>query len=111
MALVPPRISPVWLGDAFLWCTLTAAMSEPLISVVMPLRNAATTLAETLDSIQSQTLHNIEVIMVDDFSEDDTRLIAEALCNSDQRFRCIKATNRGLVPALNQGIQEARSPS
>ena len=59
-------------------------MSEPLISVVMPLRNAATTLAETLDSIQSQTLHNIEVIMIDDFSEDDTRLIAEAICNSDQ---------------------------
>ena len=85
-------------------------MSEPLISIVMPLRNAATTLAETLDSIQSQTLQNIEVIMIDDFSEDDTRLIAEALCNSDRRFRCIKATNRGLVPALNQGIREAQSP-
>ena len=85
-------------------------MSEPLISVVMPLRNAATTLVETLDSIQSQTLHNIEVIMIDDFSEDDTRLIAEAICNRDQRFRCIQATQRGLVPALNQGIQEAKGP-
>ena len=64
-------------------------MSKPLISVVMPVRNAATTLAETLESVQSQTLENLEVIMVDDFSEDDTRLIADAMCNSDRRFRYI----------------------
>ena len=39
---------------------LTAAMSEPLISIVMPLRNAATTLAETLDSIQAKLCRTLK---------------------------------------------------
>ena len=72
-------------------------MSDPLISVVMPLRNAATTLAETLDSIQSQTLRNIEVIMVDDFSEDDTRLIAEAMVQQRSAISLYSGSHRGLV--------------
>ena len=71
-------------------------MNEPLISVVMPLRNAAATLAETLVSIQSQTLHNLEVIMVDDFSEDDTRLIAENGATATSDFVVSRLSTAGL---------------
>ena len=52
-------------------------MELPLVSVVIPTKNSATTLERTLQSIRGQTYPAIEIIVVDNFSTDETREIAE----------------------------------
>ena len=51
-------------------------MSEPQISVILPVFNGARTFAETLESVQAQTFQNFEVIIIDDGSTDATAEIA-----------------------------------
>jgi glycosyltransferase involved in cell wall biosynthesis len=80
----------------------------PPISVVMPVRDGARWLREAINSVQVQTLEDFELIIVDDGSEDDTPLIIEASARGDSRVRAIRQGRRGLVPALNRGLAEAR---
>jgi len=82
----------------------------PAVTVLLPVRNAAATLDSCLDSIQSQTLSNFELLALDDASSDDTvaRLSARA-CN-DPRIRLVRPRRRGLVACLNAGLAEARAP-
>ena len=82
----------------------------PEISIVMPVRNAAHTLQECLDSIQSQSLRSWEMIAVDDGSTDDSRARLRALAAGDPRVRVEDALGKGLVDALNQGLRSARAP-
>ena len=88
-------------------------MPAPLVSVVMPARNAAAFLREAIDSILTQTWRELELIVVDDGSTDDTRAIAEELGAADGRLRVISPggsqnAKSGLVAALNRGFSEAR---
>jgi glycosyltransferase involved in cell wall biosynthesis len=61
--------------------------NPPLVSVVIPTKDSATTLVRTLDSIDSQTYPNIEVIVVDNYSKDGTLKLAEGR----RRVRCFRA--------------------
>jgi glycosyltransferase involved in cell wall biosynthesis len=84
----------------------TAAFStEPLVSVVMPLYNSASTVAASLDSVLAQTYPNIEILVVDDGSTDD----GVGLCRQydDVRLRIVQQKNRGLAGARNTGIRHA----
>lgn len=78
-----------------------------LVSVVVPAFNVSATLAETLQSILAQTYSNIEVIVVDDGSSDETVAIAESFW-ADGRVRIIRQPNRGLAGARNTGIAAAQ---
>jgi glycosyltransferase involved in cell wall biosynthesis len=73
-----------------------------LVSVVIPAYNAAAYLGETLRSVQAQTYRNIEILVVDDGSTDDTAAIAA-------RFgvRCLTQPNQGQAAARNAGIRAA----
>ncbi len=73
------------------------------VSVVMPFRNAATTLPECIASIQAQTFRDFEVVAIDDRSSDESA----DLCRR-AGFRVVEAA--GLVAALNAGIAAARAP-
>ena len=80
--------------------------SEPTASIVVPAYNCASTIAETINSILSQTYEDLELIIVDDGSTDETlRAIAKF---EDLRIRIVRQTNRGLAGAHNTGIAEAR---
>jgi len=81
----------------------------PLISVLLPVRNASGTLDETLGSIRAQTLDRFEVIAVDDGSDDGSSVQLTTAAAEDQRFRVLQSQRRGLVPALNMGLAAARS--
>jgi glycosyltransferase involved in cell wall biosynthesis len=78
--------------------------SEPRISVLLPVRNGASTLASCLRSIDRQRERDFECIVVDDGSRDATRPIAESVAARDPRFRVISTPARGLVAALNEGL-------
>jgi glycosyltransferase involved in cell wall biosynthesis len=79
----------------------------PLVSVIVPAWNAQATLAETLQSVVSQTYPNMEIIIVDDGSNDGTAANATDFCASEPRARFIAKDNGGVASARNRGIEEA----
>ena len=80
---------------------------EKLISVIVPVYNVEEYLDECLESIKRQTYKNIEVILVNDGSTDNSQEICERYCQQDPRFHLINQENRGLSGARNRGIQES----
>ena len=77
-----------------------------MISIIVPFYNVEEYLEQCLDSIQSQTYKNIEVILVNDGSTDGSKEICEKYCKRDTRFRLMNQTNQGQSVARNRGMQE-----
>jgi hypothetical protein len=82
--------------------------AENTVSVVIPAYNAASTLAETLDSVRGQTWRALEIIVVDDGSTDATAEIAGAHAAEDPRLRILSLENGGVARARNAGIAASR---
>lgn len=81
---------------------------EPKISIIVPVYNKEVYLAECLDSILSQTLRDIEVVVVDDGSTDSSKSVVERYARDDDRVRLVSQENMGVSAARNRGIEEAR---
>ncbi len=81
-----------------------SSVEQPLVSVIIPAYNRAHTVVETIDSVRRQTYPNIEIIVVDDGSVDDTQ---EVLGRYGSRIRNIHQENAGQMAARNRGIREA----
>ncbi|MCG8321992.1 MAG: glycosyltransferase [Cytophagales bacterium] len=81
---------------------------KPLISVIMPVRNAAGTVKRALNSIIDQTFPHFELIVVNDGSVDNTT----SLLNSyhDPRLTVIHQEHKGIAKSLNKAIRLAKSP-
>jgi glycosyltransferase involved in cell wall biosynthesis len=79
-----------------------------VISVLLPARNAGSTLASALRSVERQTLRDWECVVVDDGSSDGTAAIARAFAARDPRFRLVRGPAEGLVPALTAGLAACR---
>jgi glycosyltransferase involved in cell wall biosynthesis len=79
------------------------------VSVVMPVRDGARWLRESIGSILDQTLTNFELLIIDDGSIDDSPSIIEAVARSEPRIRAMRQERQGLVAALNWGLSEARA--
>jgi glycosyltransferase involved in cell wall biosynthesis len=79
----------------------------PKISVVLPIRDAEAYLPDCLRSLQRQTLGDFEVIAVDDGSTDTTPSILESFAALDSRVQNHRTGPRGLIPALNLGLERA----
>ena len=62
-------------------------MTEKLVSIITPTYNCATFIARTIDSVQTQTYTNWEMIIVDDQSKDNTRDIVEEYVKDDSRIK------------------------
>lgn len=77
------------------------------VSVVMPARNAAGTIADALRSVLNQDWTDLEVIVVDDGSTDGTADVVRSF--ADSRARLLQRSAEGLVPALNAGVSVARA--
>lgn len=82
--------------------------TSPLVSVIVPVYNAESDLRDTLDSIQNQTLHNIEIICVDDGSTDLSPAILSDYALRDNRFRILTQKNQYAGVARNNGMNIAR---
>ena len=75
-----------------------------MISVIVPVYNVEKYLEECLDSIQNQTYSDIEVILVNDGSLDNSKDICEKYCKEDNRFKLINQANQGQSVARNHGV-------
>jgi glycosyltransferase involved in cell wall biosynthesis len=81
---------------------------SPQVSVLVPVRNGSSYLAEALESLSSQTLTDFEAIVVDDGSSDASADLAEEHARADGRFRVVRQEPLGIVPALERGRALAR---
>ncbi len=81
---------------------------DPLVSVIVPAYNADTFIERTLRSIITQTYVNIEVLVVDDGSQDKTAEIVESFAAKDNRVILLKQKNAGVAAARNLAINKSR---
>lgn len=81
---------------------------SPLVTIIIPAYNASSFLNRSVSSALAQTYGNIEIVIVDDGSTDDTGAIADGLAALDQRVRVIHQENRGLAEARRSGIKASK---
>ncbi len=82
-------------------------MSLGLVSVVVPTYNRAYCLERAVSSVLAQTYQNVEVVLVDDGSTDDTRTLVDRLWSGSQKVRYLYQANRGVSAARNLGLRAA----
>lgn len=80
---------------------------DPEISIVVPVYNMETMLKRCVRSLQNQTLKEIEIILVDDGSNDSSPKICDQLAKQDLRIRVIHQENQGLLAARKTGVEHA----
>jgi len=82
---------------------------QPLISVILPVHNCASTIEECVRSLISQSYRNIEVIAIDDFSSDNSYQILKKLKKQSKRLRIYKNIKRyGVAVTLNRLVKKAK---
>lgn len=79
-------------------------MPSDLVSVIIPVYNVAPYLKHCLDSVFKQTYTNLEIIVIDDGSTDDSGAICDAYAAMDKRVRVVHQKNAGQGPARNTGL-------
>ena len=83
-------------------------MSNPKISVIVPVYNVEDYLEDALDSIVNQTFNDIEVLMIDDGSTDNSRYIIEKYALDYDNFYAFHKENEGLPITRNYGLKFAK---
>ncbi len=82
--------------------------AEPLVSVIVPIYNTQEFLPRCLDSILNQSYINMEIILVNDGSTDDSLTICERYAANDDRIRIISQVNQGALVARKKGVKACR---
>ncbi len=85
------------------------ASAAPVVSVVIPAHNRAGRVAQAIESVSRQTFRDLEILVVDDGSTDETVEVARAIAATEPRLRVLTLpSNRGAQAARNAGIRAAR---
>lgn len=79
-----------------------------MVSIIVPIYNTEDTIKRCVDSILAQSYSDIEVILVDDGSTDDSLSICQQYAQGDSRIVVLHKENGGVSSARNLGLQEAR---
>ena len=79
------------------------------LTIVIPVYNAEKTLSSCLESVMNQTYANLEIIVVNDGSTDNSRTIIEDYAIEDSRIVVFEKENAGLVQARKSGIRKIYS--
>lgn len=83
-------------------------LQQGLVSIIMPMYNAANYVTEAILSVQAQDYDNWELIVINDGSTDDGPEIVKRLAQTDPRIKLINKTNGGIASARNAGIKAAK---
>ena len=86
---------------------ISCRMDSPLVSVIITTYNRAGLIVRSMKSVLAQTYRNLELIVVDDGSRDNTAELMKGLANMDKRVRYVYQENRGACAARNNGIDHA----
>ncbi|KQR47830.1 hypothetical protein ASF87_02400 [Microbacterium sp. Leaf161] len=85
-------------------------MTVPLVSIVIPVFNDVTTIASAIESALAQTLHDVEIVCIDDASTDGTDVVIERFASLDDRVRLIRLeSNVSAFQARRTGVFAARA--
>lgn len=82
-------------------------MSDPMISVIVPVYQTAQFLDECLNSIARSTLSDLEVLMIDDGSDDGSAAICDRKASEDSRFKCFHRKHAGISSSRDFGLEQA----
>lgn len=82
-------------------------MDRPLVSVIIPAYNVEKTIEQCVQSVFSQTIENLEIIVVDDGSTDNTGAVLDRMAEADGRLKVIHQPNAGASTARNRGLEES----
>ena len=79
-------------------------MADKPVSIIVPIYNAKDNLGRCLDSITEQTLRDIEIILIDDGSDDGSQSVCDSYANKDTRIKVVHTEHKGTANACNTGI-------
>lgn len=82
--------------------------NSPLISIIVPVYNIIPYLPRCVESLQKQTYRNLEILLIDDGSTDDTPALCDRLAEGDIRIRVFHKENGGPSSARNFGLEQAK---
>lgn len=82
-------------------------MPQPLVSILMPVKNTEKFLEECLRSITEQSLKNWELIAIDDHSSDDSLKILKKFSAKDSRIKVFRNNRQGIIPALRLAYKKS----
>lgn len=82
--------------------------NSPLVSIVIPVYNGAKYIEETIRSVLAQTISNIEVLVINDASKDESAAIIEKIQIEDSRVKLINKQNSGVAATRNKGLEIAK---
>jgi len=80
-------------------------MKSPLVSVIIPAYNAEKYIERTLSSVLSQDYENLEIVVIDDGSNDNTADVVKKLADKDKRLQYVHQQNGGVSSARNHGYK------
>ncbi|WOK06288.1 glycosyltransferase family A protein [Imperialibacter roseus] len=81
---------------------------QPLVSVIVICYNQEDYVIQTLEGVKNQSYTNIECLIVDDGSQDNTKMAVQRFCDHDRRFRYIHKENGGPSSARNVGLRSSQ---
>lgn len=87
---------------------MESAISKPLVSIIVPVYNVEHYIKRCVDSLRGQTLQNIEIILVDDGSKDNSGSLCDELAQQNPRIHVIHKQNAGQGLARNDGLNIAK---
>ena len=81
---------------------------DALVSVIIPLYNMGPYLTYSVHSVRTQTYRNLEIILIDDGSQDNTLSLCHSIAKNDDRVKVIHKLNGGVSSARNAGLDAAQ---
>lgn len=103
MGIGKKRWENIWLISR--WGSVN--MEKVVISIIIPVYQVKLYLRECLESVRSQTYKNLEIILVDDGSDDGSEIICDEYAGKDSRFHVIHQSNRGTAYARKVGVRHS----